>query len=313
MKEILQFRERLRGLYGRFDVYFIPALRFLLALITYTIINRNIGYMEKLDSPVIVLGASLINAFLPVNAIVLFAGIFIVLHLYRLSVICALIIFLLFIVMFLLYFHFAPKDGIAVLITPLLCTLGMPYIVPLVFGLTGSLFSAIPIACGVVVYYSVSYVKTNGAALQDMDIEALSKELKSVVDGIMGNQTMKIMILALGLSCLVVYLIHRLSVKYSWTIAVVTGGIAELAVMLYGTAHYDLDISVASLFFGISLSLVLAVIIQFFILSVDYVRTEYLQFQDDEYYYYVKAVPKMSVPVPEKKVKRISGGEKKTE
>ena len=313
MKEILQFRERLRGLYGRFDVYFIPVLRFLLALITYTIINRNIGYMEKLDSPVIVLGASLINAFLPVNAIVLFAGIFIVLHLYRLSVICALIIFLLFIVMFLLYFHFAPKDGIAVLITPLLCTLGMPYIVPLVFGLTGSLFSAIPIACGVVVYYSISYVKTNGAALQDMDIEALSKELKSVVDGIMGNQTMKIMILALGLSCLVVYLIHRLSVKYSWTIAVVTGGIAELAVMLYGTARYDLDISVASLFFGISLSLVLAVIIQFFILSVDYVRTEYLQFQDDEYYYYVKAVPKMSVPVPEKKVKRISGGEKKTE
>ena len=313
MKEILQFRERLKGLYGRFDVYIIPVLKFILALITYTIINRNIGYMEKLDNGLIVLGASLVNAFLPVNAIVLFSGIFIVLHLYRLSVICALIIFLLFIVMFLLYFHFAPKDGIAVLITPLLCTLGMPYIVPLVFGLTGSVFSAIPIACGVVVYYSVSYVKTNGSALQDMDIEALSKELKSVVDGIMGNQTMRIMILALALACLVVYLIHRLPVKYSWTIAVIVGGITELAVMLYGTANYDLDISVASLFFGISLSLVMAVIIQFFILSVDYARTEFLQFQDDEYYYYVKAVPKMSVPVPEKKVKRISGGEKKTE
>ncbi len=313
MKEILQFRERLKGLYGRFDVYIIPVLRFILALITYTIINRSIGYMEKLDSAMVVLGASLINAFLPVNAIVLFAGIFIVLHLYTLSVICALIIFLLFIVMFLLYFHFAPKDGIAVLITPLLCSVGLPYIVPLVFGLTGSIFSAIPIACGVVVYYAVSYVKTNGSALQDLDIEALSKELKSVVDGIMGNQTMRVMILALGISCLVVYLIHRLSIKYSWTIAVVMGGISELAVMLYGTASYDLDISVASLFFGISLSLVLAVIIQFFILSVDYVRTEFLQFQDDEYYYYVKAVPKMSVPVSEKKVKRISGGEKKTE
>jgi len=313
MKEILQFRERLKGLYGRFDVYIIPVLRFILALITYTIINRSIGYMEKLDSAMVVLGASLVNAFLPVNAIVLFAGIFIVLHLYTLSVICALIIFLLFIVMFLLYFHFAPKDGIAVLITPLLCSVGLPYIVPLVFGLTGSIFSAIPIACGVVVYYAVSYVKTNGSALQDLDIEALSKELKSVVDGIMGNQTMRVMILALGISCLVVYLIHRLSIKYSWTIAVVMGGISELAVMLYGTASYDLDISVASLFFGISLSLVLAVIIQFFILSVDYVRTEFLQFQDDEYYYYVKAVPKMSVPVSEKKVKRISGGEKKTE
>ncbi len=309
MKELLLIRERLKSLYGKTDIYVIPVLRFLLAVVTYTIINRNIGYMEKLDSTALVLGVSLVNAFLPVNAIVLFAGIFIVIHLYRLSLICAGIIFLLFAMLFLLYFHFAPKDGIAVLITPLLCTLGMPYVVPLIFGITGTVFSAIPIACGVIVYYAVSYVKTNGSVLQDMEIEALSKELKSVVDGIIGNQTMRVMVVALGLSCLIVYLLHRLSIKYSWTIAVIAGGVVELALMLYGTMHYDLDISVAGLFLGIFLSLVIALIIQFFILSVDYVRTEYLQFQDDEYYYYVKAVPKMSVSIPDKKVKRISGEE----
>ncbi len=309
MKELLLFRERLKGFYGRFDVYIIPLLRFLLAVATYSIINSNIGYLEKLDNMGIVLGASLVNAFLPVNAIVLFAGIFIVLHLYRLSLICAGIIFLLFVMMFLLYFHFSPKDGLAVLITPLLCTLGLPYVVPLVFGITGTVFSAIPIACGVIVYYAVSYVKTNGSVLQDMEIEALSKELKTVVDGIMGNQTMRVMVIALGLSCLIVYLLHLLSIRYSWTVAIIAGGIAELAMMIYGTLHYDLDISVPGLFVGIILSLVIAVIIQFFILSVDYVRTEYLQFQDDEYYYYVKAVPKMSVSIPDKKVKTISGDE----
>ena len=31
-----------------------------------------------------------------------------------------------------------------------------------------------------------------------------------------------------------------------------------------------------------------------------------VQFEDDEYYYYVKAVPKMAVAVPEKRVKRIT-------
>ena len=40
--------------------------------------------------------------------------------------------------------------------------------------------------------------------------------------------------------------------------------------------------------------------------SVDYTRTEYLQFDDDEYYYYVKAVPKMKVAVEEKTVKHIN-------
>ena len=40
--------------------------------------------------------------------------------------------------------------------------------------------------------------------------------------------------------------------------------------------------------------------------SVDYSRTENVQFEDDEYYYYVKAIPKIGVSVPDKKVKHIT-------
>ncbi len=309
MTELLLFRERLKELYGRFDLFIIPVLRFFLALITYTVINRNIGYMERLDSPTIVLAVSLVNAFLPVNAIVLFSGIFIVIHLYRLSLICAGVILVLFTLLFLLYFHFAPRDGIAVLITPVLCTLGFPYAIPLCFGLIGTVFSAIPIACGVIVYYAITYIKGNNNMLQDTDIEALSRELKTVIDGIAGNRNMRVMIVALGLSCLIVYLVHKLPVKYSWTIACCAGAVTELTVMLWGVLHYDLEVSVTGLFLGCILALILALLMQFFILSVDYTRTEYLQFQDDEYYYYVKAVPKMSISIPEKRVKKISGAD----
>lgn len=35
-------------------------------------------------------------------------------------------------------------------------------------------------------------------------------------------------------------------------------------------------------------------------------RSEKVQFEDDEYYYYVKAVPKMAVAVSEKTVKKIN-------
>jgi len=46
--------------------------------------------------------------------------------------------------------------------------------------------------------------------------------------------------------------------------------------------------------------------VQFFKFNLDYSRTEKVQFEDDEYYYYVKAVPKMTVATPEKKVKKIT-------
>ena len=57
---------------------------------------------------------------------------------------------------------------------------------------------------------------------------------------------------------------------------------------------------------GSILCALIALVMQFFQFNLDYARTEKVQFEDDEYYYYVKAVPKMAVAVPEKRVKRIT-------
>ena len=43
--------------------------------------------------------------------------------------------------------------------------------------------------------------------------------------------------------------------------------------------------------------------IQFLFMDLDYDRTERVQFEDDDYYYYVKAVPKKMVAVREVTVK----------
>lgn len=40
--------------------------------------------------------------------------------------------------------------------------------------------------------------------------------------------------------------------------------------------------------------------------AVDYSRKEYIQFEDDDYYYYVKAVPKMNIAAPDVKVQKIN-------
>ena len=40
--------------------------------------------------------------------------------------------------------------------------------------------------------------------------------------------------------------------------------------------------------------------------AVDFRRTEYVQYEDDEYYYYVKAVPKINVAGEDVRVKQIN-------
>ena len=61
------------------------------------------------------------------------------------------------------------------------------------------------------------------------------------------------------------------------------------------------------------ISTVIALIQQFLFFNLDYSRTERVQFEDDEYYYYVKAVPKIYVTTKEKKVKRIAAKDEEKE
>ena len=84
--------------------------------------------------------------------------------------------------------------------------------------------------------------------------------------------------------------------------------------VLAGDMSVGVTVSIGGVILGGLVSLALAFVLKFFVFSVDYTRTERLQFEDDEYYYYVKAVPKVTLSVPEKTVKKISqhSGEDRT-
>ena len=57
---------------------------------------------------------------------------------------------------------------------------------------------------------------------------------------------------------------------------------------------------------GTIVSTVLVYIIHFFKLTLDYSGVEHAQFEDDVYYYYVKAVPKVTVTAPQVNVKHFN-------
>ena len=67
----------------------------------------------------------------------------------------------------------------------------------------------------------------------------------------------------------------------------------------------DVKSPVIPLIAGVAGAVIIAEILEFFLFHVDYSRTENLQFEDDEYYYYVKAVPKMSIARKDVTIKTI--------
>lgn len=307
MSTLLEIRENLRNFYSKYEIYLTPFFKFVLALLTFTTVNTSLGYMVKINNILIVLILALMCSFLPINLIVVVAGIMVTMHLYAVALECALAGGILFLLMFLLYFRFSPKDTVVVLLLPICFFLKIPYLIPIAVGLMCSITSVVSVSCGVVVYYMICFVKENASTLGTMEgSDNAIARFRYVIDGMLSNKTMFVMVIAFAVTVVVVYLIRRLSVNHAWTIAIVTGAVMCVVVMLVGDLKMNTNLSLFSVIIGTVIGALLCKILEFFVFNVDYSRTEYVQFEDDEYYYYVKAVPKNSVTKTNKTVKKIT-------
>lgn len=306
MRNLLEIKELLKRFYNKYETFITPVLKFLLTLVILFGINGKLGYMSKINNIAIVLIVALLCSFLSSGFIIFFAAVFVLLHLYSLALEVALVCFCLFLVMYLLFFRFSPKDSLVVLLTPLCFGLRIPYVIPIAMGLLGSPASAVSVACGTIVYYLIHYISLNATGINTVEAGESTARLKMIIDAILNNKEMLITVAAFVFTVLFVYIIRRLAVDHSWTIAIVAGSIVNIVILLLGDFMYDTNVSVFGVLLGSIVSVLITFALQFFVFSVDYSRTEKVQFEDDEYYYYVKAVPKMTVAAPVKTVKKIN-------
>lgn len=306
MTFLIEAREQIKRFVGKYESFLLPIGKFLTALITFLVINGKMGFMEKLDKVPIAIILALLCSFLPLNFIVLFAAVLVLLHTYALSMECALVLGIFFLLMFLLYFRFSPKDTFVVVLTPLCCAINMPYVIPLSCGLVGTPASAVSVSCGVFAFYSMKYIVDCSSALSSVDASGMASKFKVIIDGIVGNHSMYVMMFAFAATIIIVYFVRRMNIDYSWTIATIVGGLADVLILLVGDLIFTTNIPIIWTIVGTIIGFGIVKVIQFFVFNVDYARTEKVQFEDDEYYYYVKAVPKVMMAVADKKVKKVT-------
>lgn len=296
MTELLMIKQKISNFFSKNEVYIKPVAKLLLAVIVLITINGKLGYMEKLNNTGIVLIAALMCSFMPLNFIVLVAAAFVILHVYALSLEAAVVVLVLFLVLFLIYFRLSPKDTIAVVITPILCGMGIPYVMPIVMGLVVGPVSAVSVGCGVAVYYVLKVVTGKDASISSGATEDMANNFRTIIDSILDCKVIILLVVAFAITIVVVYCIKLLPIKFAWTIAIAVGAVADIIVVLIGKAVLDADISTSGLFLGTILGVIVGLIAQFLLFNVDYNRTEKLQFSDDDYVYYVKAIPRNIVP-----------------
>lgn len=305
MMNLLVLKERIIKIYQKTDIYLKPLLKFLVSFIVFFSINQNVGYDPSLKAMPITIILSFLGALAPSAVLVFLAAAVVAGHIYFVSKVMAVLVIIIFFILYFLFIRFTPKLGYVVLAVPILFMLKIPYVVPILLGLIAAPVSVIPAGCGILVYFLFNIIKETATNTLSSSMEDVLALYKYVMDSLLGNKEMRLALIVFTIVIIVTYLVRKSRMDYAFYIAIGVGVVTNIFAFLIGDLSLNISNQIGMMVFGSILSGLFVMVVQFFRLTLDYTAVERVQFEDDDYYYYVKAVPKIKITVPKKDVKRI--------
>lgn len=225
---------------------------------------------------------------------------------FQVSQLLAVVILLVTLIYYLLFGRLTDKQSIVLLAVPVLSAVQLGYVVPIVAGLFFSPVMLPALILGVCFHFIMCGVQEYALAVSRVTQErTLLASLQYLIEYIRGNTLFVTILAAFVLTFICVYLIRRIQIQYASQVAILVGAILTLSIVLLGNIKLELDVNLPGAVISILVSMAIAYVVQFFHLTLDYQGTRKLQFEDDEYYYYVTAIPKFKVALADKTVTRI--------
>lgn len=229
---------------------------------------------------------------------------------FQVSQLLAAAILLVILIYYLLFGRLTDKQSIVLLAVPVLSAIQLGYVVPIVAGLFFSPVMLPALILGVCFHFILCGVQEYALAVSRVTQERTPlASLQYLMEYLKGNMLFVTILAAFVLTFICVYLIRRIQIQYASQIAILVGAILILSIVLLGNIKLELDVNLPGAVISILVSVAIAYVVQFFHLTLDYQGTRKLQFEDDEYYYYVTAIPKFKVALADKTVTRIKTDE----
>ena len=300
MTKLLEIKKQLFHFCGKYEIYLKFVYKFIIALALFVLINETIGFMESISTLPVALILALVCCVLPQSMTLLVAVVLIAMDLYVLSPEAALTAVLIFGLIFFLYFRFSPKDGVLFMLTPICFALHIPYVLPIATGLLRKKYSITAVAGGTFIYFFLGGIYENVTALQATSMTITAGQL-------LANKEMYLTVVVFVLSAIVVHTVRKMSIDHAWKVAVVSGALVQVSGLFVGYIFFDIVGKTFGMIVGNVIAILLGMVIEFLFMDLDYTRIERVQFEDDDYYYFVKAIPKKMVASSDKEIIQFSG------
>ncbi|MDO5155131.1 MAG: hypothetical protein Q4D51_04120 [Eubacteriales bacterium] len=307
MTSLLTIRDNLKAFCSRYDFILTPIAKFILAMIIFTSTNQRFGNVAVLDNRMLMIMLSAICAVIPVEFTAAIASIMLILQTAKVSLDAGLLTVGFVVIFYCAYMRFFPKTGVVIFLVPIFYACHITYALPIVLAFLIGPSVVVPVIFGVFLYqYEICIGELVGVMAAATGEDDAVVGYQYIISGMIDNKEMMLTFVVFACVILITYAIYRLSFTNSWIVAFCVGGFMNVVLFLFGSVTMMLEVQILPILLGTVVGIVVAVIMQFIKGIVDYQKTDYLQFEDDEYYYYVKAIPKLSVAGRKKNVKHIN-------
>lgn len=180
----------------------------------------------------------------------------------------------------------------------------IPYLAPLWAGLFGNISEVTTIICGSVISF---YLKTVHDSVPQIADAPDTVNALDLVQSMVSNPMFFVYELAIVGMFVMVWLFRSSKLKHSWVWAVIFGTLTEFVIMLGGSLFLNDSRGLTQITVGSLVTLIVGILLFFVFQDLDFKRVETVQFSDDEYYYYVTAVPRIRLAEEDKEIKKITG------
>ncbi len=311
MSTLLYAREVVILFYKRFEQPFNYVFKLIVGLLLFSFLSKIGAYMPYLAPlfegglriPVYLLCAFAFAVLSPTlsNGVV---ALYLVAQVSSNIVVAGLLLLVFALILF-LYARLDPKNSYLILAMVIGFYFRVPYAVVLFAGLYMGLRSIIPVTIGTFLWNFIPLFQNMRATVAEPDTSDLLKIPELLLDtyesfqtGITADFTWVYLAFVFAMAITGVFLITRLSINYAKEIAILVGGITSVFGCVVGASIVEVPGGIGGVILFNLISIALVEAMSFMDLALDYHRAERVQFEDEDYYYYVKAIPKLGSPSP---------------
>ncbi|MCF0136315.1 MAG: hypothetical protein HUJ69_07850, partial [Lachnospiraceae bacterium] len=296
---------KIRSVVGRIMQYAeLPVhlgVKFIGFLILYRFINNaemfaaveQTGLFHK-DSVLMVL--ALAAALLPNRGGVFIGIALVVWNVFQLSLMGAILVGLVLLLLYVVAAGLFPDHVYLLVLVPAAIRLNWLLAVPLAAGMYMGAVAIIPAAVGVIMYGFFNIIPLFLGLQMDGSLDGIPKLIdeaaRSGLDTIMSNESLAYLMIVFAGVIVVTSLVRGLHVNFSRYIALGAGSILGLVTLLGGVSSGN--VSSDSLVLHSVLTILVMLFLELLSVPLSYKSAQLLEFEDDDYLYKVKMIPKMT-------------------